>query len=96
MNLMPDFTLGCNNIFTDNWDEPPVLRDGERLYRIHTDNPSDNLFTVRPANGRYNRITDEDFREHVRSMLRGKFGKRGWYMLDELEDVTDLYYGKEE
>lgn len=92
---MPDYTMHCNNIFTDNWDEPPVLYEGERLYRIHTTNPSDNLFTVRPADGRYNRITDDEFREHVRSMLRAKFGKRGWYMLDRLEDVTDYWYGEE-
>lgn len=89
---MPDFTLSSNNIFTDGWDNPPALNDGERLYQIHTDNPCDHLYTVRPANSWLNRITDEEFEEHVKSMLRSKFGKRGWYMLDRLEDVTDYWY----
>jgi hypothetical protein len=69
------------------------IGSGERLYRVHTGDPSDELYIVRPAPGRYNTITDAEFEEGVRFRLRAKFGKAGWYMLEGLEDVTDKFFG---
>ena len=73
----------------------PTVSDGERVYQIHTSNPSDVLYIVRPADSRYNVITDDEFEEGVRFRLRAKYGKAGWYMLDRLEDVTDEFYGSD-
>lgn len=67
------------------------LESGERLYRVHTINPCDEIYIVRPASSRLPHYSDEEFYEHVRMGLRRKYGRIGWYMLDHLEDVTELY-----
>ena len=75
-------------LFTDNWMNPPVLYEGERLYRIvNHSNPCDNLLVVRPAD-----MHGTEFDDAVRWALFLKYGKRAAHMCYELEDVTELYY----
>lgn len=73
-------------LFTDNWGEPPVLYEGERLYRITTDNPRDSLYIIRPMN-----MGEDEFIDEVRFALIRKYGKRGKAIMFGFEDVTDLY-----
>lgn len=77
-------------LFTDNWDNPPVLYEGERLYRIVTDNPCDNLLAVCPAD-----MGEDDLIDEIRWALIRKYGKRGKAIMFGFEDVTDLYYRNE-
>lgn len=74
-------------LFTDNWDNPPVLYEGERLYRIVTDNPCDSLYVVRPAD-----MGEDDLISEVRWALIRKYGKRGKEIMFGFEDVTGLHY----
>lgn len=78
-------------IFTDNWDEPPALNDGERLCRIVTTNPCDSMYAVRTREMDGEEHEDE-FHAEVRLALRRKLGRRGPSAYLGFEDVTDLYY----
>lgn len=77
-------------LFTDNWGNVPTLYEGERLYRVITDNPNDNLYVVRPAD-----MSEDDLISEVRLALIRKYGRRGKAIMFGFEDVTDLYYGEE-
>lgn len=75
------------DIFTDNWDEPPALYPSERLIRIRTNNPSDELYAI------WSFARDGDagiLRDDVALALRRKFG-HGVYVCG-LEDVTDCWH----
>ena len=72
------------DIFTDNWSECPTINDSERMLRIVTDNPSDELYAI--VDG----LMDEDeIEDEIRWSLRKKYGKRDMYQ--SYEDVSDLY-----
>jgi hypothetical protein len=70
------------NIFTDNWMEPPILQEGDRMLHIDTGNPMDNLFVIVD-----DRVEDVD--QEIRLALRRKHGRN--YTYRGYEDVTDLY-----
>ena len=55
-------------IFTDNWMNTPTLNDGEKLVKIATDNPIDELYAI---------INDtmDDPDEELAFALRKKFGR---------------------
>lgn len=57
------------NIFTDNWDNPPVLNDGERMLRIITDNPCNELYVIVDDS-----LDDDELEDEIRFALRHKFG----------------------
>lgn len=72
------------DIFTDSWSEYPTINNNERMLRIVTDNPSDELYTI--VDG----LMDEDeIEDEIRWSLRKKYGKRDMYQ--SYEDVSDLY-----
>jgi len=62
------------DIFTDNWDNPPVLNDGERMLRILTDNPVNELYVIVDDS-----IDDDELHEEILFALRHKFGTSAEY-----------------
>lgn len=70
-------------LFTDNWGEPPVLYEGERLCHIITTNPCDSVFAIWDTN----KYTETEFRIEAANTLYWQ--KRAQLM--GFEDVTDLY-----
>lgn len=57
------------DIFTDNWDNPPVLNDGERMLRILTDNPLNELYVIVDDS-----MDDDEVHDEIRFALRHKYG----------------------
>lgn len=72
------------NLFTDNWMQPPVLQEGERLCHIITTNPADNLYAIWDTT----RLTEVEFRIQVTNDLFWQ--KRA--LFEGFEDLTDCYY----
>lgn len=62
------------DIFTDNWDNTPVLNDGERLVRILTNNPMNELYTIVDDS-----MDDDEIHEEIQFALRRKSGKAVQY-----------------
>jgi len=58
-----------------------ITREGERLYKIITDNPCDDLYII---------STPADVDDDARLGMLQKFGKRGPAMVQRLEDVSAL------
>lgn len=67
------------NIFTDNWENPPILNDGERMLHIFTRDPGSALYTL---------VDDsiDDVDGEIRFALRHKYGKHYYY--NGYEDVS--------
>ena len=57
------------NIFTDNWNDTPTLNEGERMLRIVTENPSDNLYVIVDDS-----MDEDDLEDEIRFALRRKYG----------------------
>lgn len=57
-------------LFTDNWNNPPVLNDGERMLRIITGNSLDELYAVVDGS-----MGDDEIEEEVRFAIRRRFGR---------------------
>ena len=74
------------NIFTDNWDNLPVLDDHERMLRIITSNPMNELYVIVD-----DVVDDEELEEELRWSLSRQYGRRGQRMYKSYEDVSDLY-----
>ncbi|GEM_PF-3961335 len=72
------------DLFTDNWQAPPTLHEGERLCHIITTNPADNLYAIWDTT----RLSEVEFRIQVANDLFWR--KRAVY--EGFEDVTDLWY----
>lgn len=81
------------DIFTDNWDNPPVLNDGERMLRILTDNPVNELYVIVDDS-----MDDDEVHDEIRSALRHKYGKHMEYggyedashICEEAEEVNEI------
>ena len=71
------------DIFTDNWNELPELNEDEHIYRIHTNNPSDNLYTITD-------LTGDELYDEVAFAIRRKHGKDVRVL--DLEDVSCILY----
>lgn len=69
------------NIFTDNWVNPPVLNDGERMLRILTGNPVNELYVIVDDS-----MDDDEVNDEIRFALRHKCGKHMEY--GGFEDVS--------
>lgn len=77
------------DLFTDNWDSPPVLYDGDRLVRVRTTNPCDVLFAIWESN----RMSADELDDELRRAIKWRKGLVPEY--DGFEDVTDYWYGEE-
>lgn len=81
------------NIFTDNWDNPPVLNDGERMLRIITDNPCNELYVIVDDS-----LDDDELEDEIRFALRHKFGasveyggfEDASYICEEAEEIEAI------
>ena len=62
------------DIFTDNWDNPPILSEGERMLRILTDNPCDELYVIVDDS-----MDDDEVHDEIQFALRRKLGKAAQY-----------------
>lgn len=77
------------DLFTDNWDSPPVLYDGDRLVRVRTTNPRDVTFAIWESN----RMSADELDDELRRAIKWRKGLVPEY--DGFEDVTDYWYGEE-
>lgn len=75
------------NIFTDNWDNPPILNEDESVYRIYTSNHNDVLYAITD-------LTGDELDDEVRFALRHTFGDA--VKLVDLEDVSCIIYEEAE
>lgn len=71
------------DLYTDNC--TPTTCEGDRVLRIITANPCDEIITVVDGG-----MGDDAIEEEVRLALRHKFG-RNYPDYEGYEDVTDLY-----
>ena len=58
------------NLFTDNWDVPPTLNDGERMVNVMTDNSTDILYAIVDDD-----MSSEEVDEECAFALRQKYGR---------------------
>lgn len=76
------------DLYTDNC--TPTTCEGDRVLRIITANPCDEIITVVDGD-----MGDGAIEEEVRLALRHKFG-RNYPGYKGFEDVTDLYGGEDD
>jgi len=79
------------NIFSGNWMDTPILNDGERMLRILTGNPMDDLYVIVGDS-----MDEDDLESEIRFALRHKYGKRGSNLYRGYEDASYICQEAEE